>query len=237
MGEPAPARKVAEQPLAHGLRLTDHLLALHACRLQFGRGFRSGSLAERRALLQGRLTDAGRHAVGLVDALVQDGLGFVSEPGGVVFGLGPDPGGILFSLVADVGRGLARALEHPCRLLAERGRERLLVDLRVGGPLAGLVERQAELSFVLGQCEKLVTDPFQEEANLRLIEAAEGRRERTRCHLVVGERAPRRDDDVVLGHDAASLPGGHGDREGVRRVLAPSPRSLRTGVGGPRAPR
>ena len=140
MGESAPAGEVAEQPLAHGLSLADHLLALRAGRLQLGRGLRGGPLAERGALLERRLTNAGRHPVGFVDALVQHRLRFLAEPGGVVFRLAPDPNRVLLGLVADVGRGLARALEDPGGLLAERGRERALVELGMGGPLASLVE-------------------------------------------------------------------------------------------------
>ena len=163
-GQLAAAGQLAEDPLAVGAGLVDHLPALLLGHLQLGLGVGRGVLA----------------AAGRLD------LGFLAAALGLVGGLAHQPGGLLLGAAADLVGGLAGGLEDAGGLLAEHLGDHLVVqhDGGMGGAALGRAQLALEELLPFLQAGQLGREHPQEVAYLALIEAAPRHRERGRGHRV-----------------------------------------------------
>ncbi len=185
----APRRQVGQDPPARLLDLLEQRPALvlgpgdH--RLAFGHGVGEMRSLSARASCSALATNSSTSATrSAADASVRAWSSSTwlcasrSSVGGPLLGLGDDPGRLLVGVAQDLGA-----------VLAQRGRQRRLVDHRVGGPLLGLGQGRPELLLVL--LERL---------------DAPGHRLEVGPHLV-GVEAPPDDGEGVAGDVARSRSG------------------------------
>ena len=81
-------------------------------------------------------------------------------------------------------------LEHPCRLLTERRRQRSLVEDGVGRPVLGVSDLVAELDLPLGGDPQRIGHVVQKGPDLAGVESTAYRAERVAGHFV-GRQARR----------------------------------------------
>ena len=200
LGGPPAAGEITDDALPHDLGFGDHLpaagfggveLGLHAVVDGLGVGLCRGP-------------DVGRHLVGFLDAAGEHVLGFEPQAGALFVGLLDHARHALFGLRAHVGRRLARAAQDAHRLLAESGRERGLIELRMGEGAARLLESLAQLLLPLARRDQLVAHLLQIAADLILVEATEDDRERAPGDVVGRDAGLGRDDDAIVRHVVAA---------------------------------
>ena len=212
----AAARQVGQHTGPQRLRLLDHHPTLGAGPFSHLFGVQTHLFESGRHLLLGSLLQCSRRGICLGQALGQQRVRLGLRLLGHLGGLGHQPLGHFDRLglhacglscgVADhLRRGVVRALQHACGLLAHGGGQHRVVDHRIGRTIFGIGQCGHQFVLAIGKCPKAGGDRFEVVAHLGRVESPSDRGEGVPGHIVWCEMGGRSDGHPALLRHGQSL--------------------------------